>query len=316
MKAKIIFMGTSEFAVPSIRSLHEAVGISLLVTQPDKPAGRNLKLRLSPAKEAALELGIEIYQPERIKSAEALDRISSLQPQILWVAAYGQILPQSLLEVPELGAVNLHGSLLPAYRGAAPIQRAIMNGDSATGATILYMTAKVDTGDILLQRPELIYADDTSLTLGRRLSEIGAELVLESTAVILEGRGRALAVPQDESKATYAPIITKAEAEIDWSFSAERIRNLIRAMIPWPTSFTYRNGERLRICRAEVKPVSGGRTGEVVEISEQGILLATGQDGLLITELQPENRKCLHAAQYINGYKPACGEIWGKPAKE
>ncbi|MDD4152367.1 MAG: methionyl-tRNA formyltransferase, partial [bacterium] len=215
MKAKIIFMGTSEFAVPSIRSLHEAVGISLLVTQPDKPAGRNLKLRLSPAKEAALELGIEIYQPERIKSAEALDRISSLQPQILWVAAYGQILPQSLLEVPELGAVNLHGSLLPAYRGAAPIQRAIMNGDSATGATILYMTAKVDAGDILLQRPELIYADDTSLTLGRRLSEIGAELVLESTAVILEGRGRALAVPQDERKATYAPIITKAEAEID-----------------------------------------------------------------------------------------------------
>jgi len=312
MSVKIIFMGTSEFAVPSIRVLHEAVGISLLITQPDRPAGRNLKPRPSPAKEAALELGIEVYQPERIKSPEALERISSLNPDILWVAAYGQILPQALLEVPGLGAVNLHGSLLPAYRGAAPIQRAIINGDKETGVTTIYMTARVDAGDILLQRPELIRDEDTSVTLGKRLSEIGAELVLEATAVIMEGRGRALAVPQDESRATYASIITKAEAEIDWSLPAGRIRNLIRAMVPWPTAFTYRAGERLRICRSEIRPDCGGKAGEVAAVSEDGVLLATGSESLLVTELQPENRKCLRGAEYVNGYKPSLGEVWGR----
>lgn len=308
---RIVFMGTAEFAVPSIRALHEAVGLSLLVTQPDRPAGRNLKTAFSPAKRAGLELGLEIFQPERIKAEEALARIALVDPDVIWVAAYGQILPLSLLQLPGRGALNLHGSLLPAYRGAAPIQRAIMNGDRQTGVTTLYMTPEVDAGDIVLERPVLINDDDTTETLSRRLAEAGAELVLETTALLHEDRAADLAVPQDDALATYAPMISRDEARIDWKEPAQRLRNRVRAMIPWPVAFTGRQGERLRILRAEIGPSRGGRPGEVMSAGREGITVAAGDGSLLITMLQPENRRCMDAAAFVSGYRPQIGEIWG-----
>ena len=308
---KLVFCGTPQFAVPTLERLAAAGhDLQLVVTQPDRPQGRGMELTAPPVKQSALKLGLPVIQPEKIKKNEEFQaQLRALAPDAIIVVGYGRIIPPWMLELPRYGNINVHASLLPKYRGAAPIQWAIANGERVTGVTTMHLNEGLDTGDILLQKELSIADDDTSVTLAPKLAELGANLLVE-TLERLE-RQKITPVPQDHSQATLAPILTKEDGLIDFNRSASEIYNRLRGFQPWPGAYTKFRGKNLKF--AEVRPVAG-RTGNLGELRVQGdqLLVSCGGDTVLqLLQLQPEGKKPMQAREFINGYRPTPGERLG-----
>lgn len=299
---RVIYAGTPEFAVPALRSLIESLHqVVAVYTQPDRPAGRGRKLQASPVKQLAVEAGIAVEQPENFRDEKICQQLADYDADVMVVAAYGIILPQGVLDIPRFGCLNIHGSLLPRWRGAAPIQRAILAGDKATGVTIMQMAAGLDTGDMLLKTHYPISAEDTAASIHDTLASDGADAL--QTVLSTLSTGELSPEVQDESKTTYAEKFNKADAEINWQLSAEEIDRLIRAFNPWPVAFTHKNGKPLRFYLSEVladKSVSA-EPGSVLEESKQGIQIATGEGVINITKLQFPGAKPLAVSEFLNG---------------
>lgn len=300
---RIVFLGTAELAVPCLRAVREqVVGV---VTQPDRPAGRQRHLMAPPVKVAARELNLPVVQPVNIREPEALEQIRRWRPDLLVVVAYGQLLPAELLAIPPRGCVNVHASLLPRWRGAAPIQYAIWHGDTVTGVTTMFLNERLDAGDIIFQRSEPIYPTDTAATLQHRLAPLGAALLVETVRAI--GEGNAPRKAQDASQATYARKLTKEDGRVDWSKSAAEIERQIRAFDPWPGAYTFWGGLLVKLWRAEVLPVASGQPGQVLP----GLVVAAGQGGLRLLELQPAGRHRMSAEAFLCGYRLEPGTVLG-----
>lgn len=306
----IVFMGTPEFSVASLLQLHKSRHtLSLVVTQPDRPKGRGRKIHPPPVKAAALALGYEVAQPETMKDPELIERLERIRPDYLVVIAYGRILSQGLLDLPRIGAVNIHASLLPKYRGPAPIQWAVINGEKETGVTAMLMAAGLDTGDILMTERTSIEPDDTSGTLHDRLSRMGAEVLLRALEEF--GAGRIRPVPQDHALATYAPMLKKENGQIDWSKSAASIECLIRGMDPWPGAYLFLKDHRLKIFRAQVVPEDfpASSPGTVLPGYSNEIRVAAGTGALAILELQGPSGKRLKAQEFLRGFPVPPGTV-------
>lgn len=309
-------MGTPEFAAVSLKALlesrHEVVGV---VTQPDRPKGRGQKVAFSPVKELALKHNLPVLQPVDLKEPEFLKTLASWEADLIVVVAFGRLLSASILNLPPLGCINLHASLLPRYRGATPIQRAIINGEKETGVTTMYMTEKLDAGDIILQERVAIHPEMTAGELHDVLAALGAHLLVRTTDLI--EAGQAPRIPQEEARASYAPPIRPEEEEINWEEKAERIVNLIRGMNPIPGAYTWRKGQRLKIYRARIVEEGdkeGGKAvpGEVVAIlPRQGFIVQAGEGQVLVTEVQPPGKRLMTAAEYLRGYSLKVGERLG-----
>ena len=297
---RVLFMGTSEFAVPALKALHDAGhSITLVVTQPDRPAGRGLELTASPLKKAALELGLEVFQPEKIKTAEALERLHLLDVDVTVVAAYGQILPLDVLKLPKTACLNIHGSILPKYRGAAPIHYAVMNGDKETGVTIMYMNEKMDEGDILLARKTPIGPDETTGDIHDRLAKLGADGLVEALGLLKDGK--ALRVPQDPAQASYSPSIKREFCRLDWNSPSSRIFNRVRGLNPWPVAEARWKDMDLKIHRVSMDPRKG-TPGEVLEVSKEGVLVGAGIGSVRLLEIQPPGKKKMGSFDFTLGH--------------
>ena len=307
---RIVFAGTPEFAVPALDALVTAGhDVAAVYTQPDRPAGRGRRLSPSPVKQRALALNIPVEQPESFRFADVRSRLADYAPEVMVVVAYGLILPQSVLEIPPHGCLNIHASLLPRWRGAAPIQRAIAAGDEETGVCIMRMEKGLDTGPILLESRVTIGADETAGSLHDRLSVAGASAIVAVLANLRERKSRR----QDPEHATYAHKLSKQEAAIDWGRPASEIARQVRAFNPWPVAQTLLDGEPLRIWTAMPLPLSaeGFAPGEVTTASVDGIDIATGKGVLRVTRLQPPGRRPMNAAEFLNGRPLAPGKRLG-----
>jgi methionyl-tRNA formyltransferase len=306
---RLVFLGTPAFAVPTLERLVER-GHQVLaaVTQPDRPKGRGQALAPPPVREAALRLGVPVYQPERVKRPESVDYLRSLAPEAMVVVGYGQIIPQSIIDIPPLGILNVHASLLPKYRGAGPIQWAIVNGEAVTGVTIMRIDAGLDTGPMLLKVETVIGADETALDLGRRLSLMGADLLVEALDAL--AAGRVVPQSQDNAQATYAPMLKKEDGRIDWSRSASQIHNQVRGMQPWPGAYSSFRGGALHVWRARPTEAGAGHPpGSLLRIKP--LLVACGAGALELVEVQMEGRKRMPAADFANGQRLVENEILG-----
>lgn len=309
MKARILFLGTPQFAVPSLQDLVkggcQVVGV---VTQPDKPRGRGQKVSCSEVKEAALSLGLNVYQPETVKDASFLELLKELKPDLLAVVAYGRILPKSILDFPPLGCINLHASLLPRYRGAAPIQWALLNGESITGATTMLMNEGMDTGDIL-EKVEIPIPEEMSFgELHDILAERGAGLLLHTVELWQEGRLTPL--PQDNCQATYAPMLTREHEKINWNLPARAIHNQIRGLDPWPGAYTLWGDQPLKIRKASVyeENSQAQEAGTVLKtVKGQGFVVQAKVGSLLVQSVQPYGKKTMPADSFVNGYRLEVG---------
>ena len=311
---RIIFMGTPELAAVSLRRLIAApeFQIAAVVTQPDQPKGRGLKLQPSPVKEVALGAGLTVLQPQRAREENFIRELAALQPELIAVAAYGQILPKAILDLPRYGCINVHTSLLPRYRGAAPIQHAILNGDAETGVTIMKMDVGLDTGDILTQEHAPIGPSDNSQTLHDRLANIGAELLARTIPRYVAGDIPPR--PQPSEGVSHAPKIKKQDGEIDWTQPAQVIWNRIRALVPWPGAFTHLSGQPhpqlLKIW--EAKPVDrSGLPGRILQADKNGIIIGCGAGALIISLLQREGGRRLTAAEFLAGHPLKVDELLG-----
>lgn len=302
----IVFAGTPEFAAIALDALlHAGHAVPLVLTQPDRPAGRGLKTKPSAVKSLAASRGLPVLQPPTLKDKGIIDAVAALRPDALVVAAYGLMVPQTLLDMPRLGAINIHASLLPRWRGAAPIQRAILAGDAQTGITIMQMDAGLDTGAILLQEAIPIGVDDTAQSLHDRLAKLGGQLIVRALAAPLAARR------QDSTAATYADKIDKREALIDWSENAETIERKVRAFNPVPGASSTFNGERIKIWRARLERGVSAPPGTVCETGPAGIVVACGSNGLRLLELQRAGGKRLPAAVFMAGADLARGARLG-----
>ena len=302
---KVLYMGTPDFAVLPLKKLindgHKIVGV---ITREDKPKGRGMKLMHTPVKEYALSEALPVFQPGSLKDGAISELLEELNPDIIVVVAYGKILPPYILEYPKYGCVNLHGSLLPKYRGSAPIQRAVLNGDAVSGVTTMLMNEGMDTGDILLRSEVEITSEDTSESLFDRLSSIGAQLLSETVTRL--SAGDITPVPQDESLATYAPPIKKEDAKIEWEATACEILNLIRGSFSWPIAFTDSEIGRIKVYHA--KPGNGsGAPGEVLGVSGDGLEVACGDSSIFITMFQVESGKRMSPVEYFRGHAEITG---------
>ncbi|MFO7929962.1 MAG: methionyl-tRNA formyltransferase [Desulfosalsimonas sp.] len=304
-----IFMGTPDFAVPALKALHKSGHrISLVVSQPDRPRGRGRRITKPPVKQAAEDLGYAVMQPESVKTQDFYNTLYELRPDLFVVVAFGHILPKRLLEMPAMGAVNLHASLLPKYRGAAPIQWAIINGETQTGVTSMLMDKGMDTGEILLSKTTPVYADDTAASLHDRLAEIAADVLAET----LEGftRGNVSPKPQDHAAASYAPMLKKSDGQIDWTRSAEYIERFIRGVSPWPVAYTHADGRRLNIYRAEVRPAGPEyEPGTVIDAFDNELRVAAGKDAVSITQIQAESGRRMNVEEFLKGWPLAPGTV-------
>ncbi len=306
-------MGTPDFARAALEKIIEAGHeVVLAVTQPDKPKGRSGELQISDVKACALEHDIPVFQPVRIKLPENVEELKKYQADIYVVAAFGQILSQEILDIPRFGCINIHASILPKYRGAAPIQQAIIDGEKETGVTIMQMAAGMDTGDILLQRTIPISEDETGGSLFDKLSALGGELVVEALPMI--ERGDITPVPQDDALATKCGKLSKDMGRIDFTEDAEDIRNLVRGLNPWPSAFTYLEKKMLKIWKAEVVVSnvwkgSGAAPGTVVDVAKDSFTVATGSGLLKVLELQLEGKKRMSTADFLLGYKLKPGTV-------
>jgi methionyl-tRNA formyltransferase len=299
---RTVFFGTPEWAVPSMRALLDAgMDVPAVVTNPDRPAGRGMQLRASPVKEIALQAGLPVLQPQRARDQQFVADLRDLAPDVAVVVAYGRILPLEVLEVPPFGFVNVHFSLLPEYRGAAPVQRAIIDGAPNTGVSIIVLTEGMDEGPILAERKVAIDPEDTSGTLGARLAEVGAELLVETLPAYADGR--VTAQEQDHDRATYAPKITDEDAHIQWGKSADDIRNLIRGLNPDPGAWTTVGGKRVKVFGAQA---ASGRNdlepGRVVATKE-GLLIGTIDQPLLLADVQVEGKRRMAGADAARGMR-------------
>jgi len=298
---RIVFAGTPDFSVPPLRALiaagHQLVGV---YTQPDRPAGRGRKLTPSPVKAEALSAGIPVFQPASLKDADAQRELTALRPDLMVVVAYGLLLPQAVLDIPRLGCVNIHASLLPRWRGAAPIQRAILAGDSETGVGIMRMEAGLDTGPVYLEKRIPIEPGDTGGSLHDKLARLGAEALMAALPGIADGSLEP--VPQDDARTCYARKLDKAEAEIDWTRPAAEIARQVHAFNPWPVAQTRFEDAILRIWNASPAKGEAGSPGMVMSAARHGIDVATGDGLLRITRLQMPGKKPLSAADFINAY--------------
>jgi len=308
----VVFCGTPPFAVPTLTTLvNSGFTVSLVVTQPDKPRGRGLEVVFSPVKQAALQFGLPVVQPEKIKNNEQFrSQLSSLAPDAVIVVGYGRIIPQWMIDLPLLGNLNVHASLLPKYRGAAPIQWAIASGESVTGVTTMRIDAGLDTGDILLQKEIPILADDTAETLAPRLANVGATLMIETLHGLQAGTltGRS----QDHSKATLAPVLKKEDGLIDFQRTAVEIWNRLRGFQPWPGAYTRFRGKQLQIHAAKPLPsLSTSTPGELVAENDSFIVGCGNKSALEVTELQLEGKKRMSARDFLHGYRLTPGERLG-----
>ena len=309
----IVFFGTPRFAVPTLqhllRSTHRVAGV---VTQPDRPRGRGQKVTFAPVKELAVEHRIPVIQPERLKPPEVADTLRSWNADVGIVAAYGRIIPEHLLVIPRLGMINVHASLLPKYRGAAPVHRAVMSGDAETGVTIMRVVKELDAGPMFAKVVRPIGPDETSDVVEEALAELGAGLLL---AVLDQmAAGTAHEEPQDDQQATYAPRLTKEEGLIDWSQSAAQIHNRVRGLYPWPHAYSFLNGVRLIIRRSRVD-LAGCKAppcehGEIVNVDHSSIHVATGDGHLAILEVQPEGRRPMPVRDFVAGHRLSPGDAF------
>ena len=308
---RIVFFGTPSFALPTLQSLldgpDQVVGI---VTQPDREKGRGRKVVLSPVKELALRYGIHPLQPVKVKEEAFQEALRNLQPDLMAVVAYGQILPKSVLSIPKYGAVNVHASLLPKYRGAAPIAWAILKGEKVTGVTTMLLDEGMDTGDILLQTEVPIADGETCETLHDRLASLGAQLLLETLEKMKAGGVQP--VSQDHSKTTYAPPLKKEDGHVDWKKGAVEIHRQVRAFNPWPGAFTKWGDQLLRICRGETRERSPvGKPGTVIWVGSDFIEVETGKNSYLIKEVQLEGRRRMTIREFLSGHPIPVGTVFG-----
>ncbi|AJE04534.1 methionyl-tRNA formyltransferase [Geobacter pickeringii] len=298
---RTIFMGTPDFACPTLlRLIERGEDVLAVVTQPDRPKGRGQKLVPPPVKALAQEHGIPVIQPLKVRAPEVVEQIRALRPDLIVVVAFGQILPQSLLDIPKHGCINIHASLLPRYRGAAPINWCLVNGETETGITTMQMDAGLDTGDMLVKRAIPIDPDEDAQALHDRLSCLGADTIDETLDRL--AAGTLTREKQDDALSCYAPMLKKETGHIDWTKAAQEIKNLVRGLTPWPGAFTSLHGKTLKICRASVVSASG-KPGRVIKADREGILVACGAESLLIQELQLEGRKRLPAFEFLAGYR-------------
>ena len=314
---RVLFMGTPDFAVGTLEKIieagHEVIGV---YTQPDKPKGRGKELAMSAVKVKARELGLPVFQPERVRNEDVIEQIRAMKPDVMVVVAFGQILPKALLEIPKLGCVNVHASLLPAYRGAAPIQWAVLDGLEKTGVTTMLMDEGLDTGDILMQREVVLDKKETGGSLFDKLSVVGAELLVETLAAL--ENGTTVRTKQDDSKSNYAKMLNKALGKIDFTEDAEIIERLIRGLNPWPSAFTYLGGKTLKIWDADVVEADAdgvpyeGEAGTIVEIGRKSFVVACGKAALRINELQLEGKKRMPADAFLRGNELETGMKLGE----
>jgi len=303
---KILYMGTPDFAVLPLEKLieggHEICGV---VTREDKPKGRGMKMMMTPVKECAITHNIPVFQPHSLKNGELTEELEALSPEMIVVVAYGKILPKRILDFPKYGCINLHGSLLPKYRGSAPIQHAVLNGDEVTGVTTMLMDEGMDTGATLLRAEVKIEAEDTSESMFDKLSVVGANLLLDTVNNIES----IVPVPQNEALATYAPPILKENAKIDWSKSTAEILNLIRGSFSWPIAFTDSTIGRIKVYSAGIG-ASSGRAGEVLGLLKEGLEVATGDGSIIITLFQVESGKRMYPVDYFRGHDSIEGSFF------
>jgi methionyl-tRNA formyltransferase len=313
---RVVFLGTPEFAIPSLKTLvqagHDVVGV---FTQPDRPKGRGNRLSESPVKIAALELGLAVHQPERIRRPDIVNQLRSLNAELMVVVGYGQIIPQTIIDLPRYGILNVHASLLPKYRGAAPIQWAIANGETETGVTIMQIDAGLDTGDMLLKAAVSIGPDETAPELGARIAPLGAQLLSQTIDQLQTGR--ISREKQNDAEATYAPMLKKEDGRIDWHRPATQIYNRLRGFTPWPGAYTSFRGQALHIVEAKPvqKPASLSRTGEpgLLRMEKRRLFAECGENSELeLLELQPAGKRRMRADAFLNGHNVSANEKLGE----
>lgn len=307
----IVFMGTPEFAVASLQAVLDAgLDVTRVVTQPDRPRGRGRKLTASPVKDYALRAGIEVWQPGRIREPGFVDLLRELAPEVIVVVAFGQILPRSILEIPRFGCINVHASLLPWFRGAAPIHRALIEGEETTGITTMYMDEGMDTGDMIIRAPVSIGNDDTVGTLHDRLAAVGGVLLVRTLDLVFQGQ--APREPQDHEQATYAPMLTGDDEVIRWNLPAEQIRNHVRGMDPWPGACARLSGETVKVWRVETVPsvADESEPGMVLSIDpDYGIIVQAGKNCVVIKELQPAGGRRMPVDAFLRGRRLTPGTL-------
>ncbi len=305
---RVIFLGTPRFALPSLEAVAAAATLVAVVTQPDRPSGRGRIMTPSPVGVAARALGVRLLQPERLRDPAVVAELAALRPDLLVTVAYGRLIPRAVLTLPPHGGINLHPSLLPAYRGASPIQRAIADGATMTGVTVMYLADELDAGDIILQREVAIGAEEAAGELEGRLAEEGAMLLVE--AIRLVARGQAPRRAQDPARATYAGKIAKADGELKWERPARELVNVVRAMNPWPCAYTRWREGMLRIWRA--RTVDGrGLPGQVVAANDDGITVAAGDGAVVLMEVQPEGGRRMSVGDFLRGHRLRPGDHLG-----
>ena len=306
---KIVFMGTSEFAVPSLLTLFDTHEVLAVVTQPDRPKGRGNKMAYSPVKEAAMQQGVPILQPERIRRKESMAELAALGADIFVVASYGQVLSEAILHMPPHGSINVHASILPKYRGASPIQQAILHGDTVAGVTIMQMDKGIDTGDIMLVRETCVADDDTGGSLHDKLAALGAEALLAALNQIADGT--ITRTKQDDAQSSHAPLLTKDMGRIDWTKSPQEIVNLVRGLNPWPCAFLTYESQPVRVLAAEAAPgESPALPGTVCEASPKGgLVIAAAGGAVRVLVVQAPNGKQMAAADYLRGHEMAVGTV-------
>lgn len=309
---RVIYMGTPDFAVPPLCAMKkEGYDVCAVLTQPDKPKGRGKAVQFPPVKECALEYGIPVYQPQKVNTPECISFLKEMQPDVIVVAAFGQILPQEVLDMPPYGCVNIHASLLPRWRGAAPIQWAIIQGDKQSGVTTMQMDAGIDTGDMLLSETVAIEPDETGGSLHDKLASLGAGLLLKTLKGLEEHT--ITPIPQSSSESCYAKMLHKQMGEIDFGRPADEMERLIRGLNPWPSAFTYFQGKTLKIWRADVQPDNGNDVslGTVVKVDKDCFYIKTGKDLLAVREVQLEGKKRMGVDAFLRGYHLESGMILG-----
>ena len=298
---RVVFMGTPDFSVPALENIAKRYEVVAVVTQQDRPKGRGHKMQYTPVKEKAIELEIPVYQPKRVKNPEFVNILKTLKPDVIVVIAFGQILSKEILELPKYGCINVHASLLPKYRGAAPIQWAVINGDKKSGVTTMYMAEGLDTGDIIDTSEIVLDEKETGGSLFDKLADLGGQLIL-NTLDKLE-TGTATRTRQDDARSTYAGKITKELGKIDFTKSAVEIERLIRGLNPWPSAFTYMNDKMLKIWNADVlEETVEEEPGTITEVNKKFIKVATGEGYLLLKEIQLEGKKRMDVTSFLNGY--------------
>jgi methionyl-tRNA formyltransferase len=298
--SNIIFMGTPDFSTTVLEMLIAEHNVIAVVTQPDRPVGRKKKMTPPPVKEIAVKHGLPVYQPEKLTQSEELEQLIALDSDLIVTAAFGQLLPEKLLEAPKLGAINVHASLLPKYRGGAPIHQAIIDGEKQTGITIMYMAKKLDAGDIIAQRAIDIEQQDDVGTMHDKLSFLGADLLKETLPSIINGTNNRQ--PQDDSKATFASNISRDDEKIDWQQPAEAIYNHIRGLSPWPVAYTIMDDANMKLYAAHIVTNKDGKPGEIIETTKKAIIVGTGShDAIALTDIQVAGKKRMLAANYLSG---------------